>query len=72
MFLLIFILITVLAAGCGKDSGSGAAASPEGNKKAAASVQQNFPAYTVKDDAGRTVALKAKPQRIVSVTYGTD
>ena len=28
--------------------------------------------YSVKDDAGRTVVLKEKPKRIVSITYGTD
>ena len=71
-FLLIFILITFLATGCGTDSASGAAGSSAGNKKAAASVQQNPSAYAVKEDAGRTVVLKARPQRIVSVTYGTD
>ncbi len=33
---------------------------------------QNNTAYTVVDDAGRTLQFTQRPQRIVSLTYGTD
>lgn len=36
------------------------------------SEQVNAGSYTVTDDAGRTITLNGKPQRIVSLTYGTD
>ena len=57
------LLLVVLAWSCGACGSSG------GSKgKAAAGAG----AYSVTDEAGRTVHFTGKPQRIVSLTYGTD
>ena len=62
LILSLFVLL-LTAAGCGK----GGATSNNGS---VAVIDRE--AYSVQDDAGRTVTLKAKPKRIVSLTYGTD
>ena len=64
LLILSVFLLLLTAAGCGK---GGAAGSSSGG---AAVIDRE--AYSVQDDAGRTVTLKAKPKRIVSLTYGTD
>ena len=62
LILSVFVLL-LIAAGCGKGGATGSSGS---------AVVIDREAYSVKDDAGRTVTLKAKPKRIVSLTYGTD
>ncbi len=70
-FLVLTVFLAMLSAtGCGTDSSrktggavSGTAAREEGGRDTA---------YSAVDDTGRTITLKDKPTRIVSVTYGTD
>lgn len=57
----VFYLV-MAAAGCAKGGASDSSGSAAIDREA----------YSVQDDAGRTVTLKAKPKRIVSLTYGTD
>lgn len=81
----LFFLVAVT--GCGKETASAEneKAAPGKTvttfKAKSESIKQinvqsgNIPSqgsYSVKDDAGRTVVLKEKPKRIVSITYGTD
>lgn len=61
LLMIISMLLLVFTAGCSKQQAADAPASP------AADV-----AYSVTDDAGRTLHFEHKPQRIVSLTYGTD
>lgn len=53
----------LLASACGTKGGSGGEETAGGGKTGG---------YTVTDVRGRTVHLAGKPQRIVSLTYGTD
>ena len=55
------LLLLVFTAGCNKQQAADVPAS------LAADV-----AYSVTDDAGRTLRFEHRPQRIVSLTYGTD
>ena len=60
-FLLIMtIFLSLCLWGCGK------------NSIAPAVEQGNGVAYTAVDDAGRKLSFQRKPERIVSLTYGTD
>lgn len=59
--MIISLLLLVFTAGCSKQQAADVPASP------AVDV-----AYSVTDDAGRTLHFEHKPQRIVSLTYGTD
>ena len=61
LLMIISLLLLVFTAGCSKQQAADVPASP------AADV-----AYSVTDDAGRTLHFEHKPQRIVSLTYGTD
>lgn len=63
VFILSVFVLLLAAPGCGKGGATGSS----GN---AAVIERE--SYSVRDDAGRTVTLKAKPKRIVSLTYGTD
>ena len=63
IYLLIMLMLALLAFGCTKNT-------PADNV-----VSENSSAtisYSVVDDAGRTLHFEHKPQRIVSLTYGTD
>lgn len=74
------VLFCVLLAGCAgtdnrnKVGGKDTAPTGVGKTLPAASAVETFNRqnYTVTDDTGHKVTLKGKPQRIVSVTYGTD
>lgn len=61
LLMIISLLLLIFAAGCSKQQAADVPAPP------AADV-----AYSVTDDAGRTLHFEHKPQRIVSLTYGTD
>ena len=61
LFVVLMMLLALLACGCAKTSPPQPAASA-----------QPAASYSVVDDAGRTLHFKQKPQRIVSLTYGTD
>ena len=61
LLMIISLLLLVYTAGCSKQQAADVPASP------AADV-----AYSVTDDAGRTLHFEHKPRRIVSLTYGTD
>lgn len=63
MLLPVVLLIMAVLTGCGRGGAAGSGGSV---------AVDNREAYSVQDDAGRTVTLKAKPRRIVSLTYGTD
>lgn len=63
LFLVAMLFMTLLACGCAKTAPA-VTMEPE-NKNTDTS-------YTVVDDAGRTLHFAKKPQRIVSLTYGTD
>lgn len=60
-YLLIMLFVTLAICGC---------------TKAPPTLQKSLPeqdvSYSVVDDAGRTLHFQHKPQRIVSLTYGTD
>lgn len=60
LLMITMLLIMLLAAGC--DS------KPQIKSEPASQIQ----AYTVTDDTGRILHFEQKPQRIVSLTYGTD
>lgn len=62
IFAMMLLLLALLAAGCSDKETALTAMTPP----------QNDVAYTVVDDAGRTLQFKQRPQRIVSLTYGTD
>lgn len=60
--LFILLLVTLVACGC-----------KQTQAPAASLIDENtFQSYGVIDDAGRTLHFEQKPQRIVSLTYGTD
>lgn len=59
---LLIMAVVLLACGCAPDQ---APAAVPADKSVAVS-------YSVVDDTGRTLHFKQKPQRIVSLTYGTD
>ncbi len=61
IFAIMLLLLALLTGGCS-------------DKKRALTEMppQNNTAYTVVDDAGRTLQFTQRPQRIVSLTYGTD
>lgn len=61
LLMIISLLLLIFTAGCSKQQAADVHAPP------AADV-----AYSVTDDAGRTLHFEHKPQRIVSLTYGTD
>ena len=61
LLMIISLLLLVFTVGCSKQQAADVPAPP------AADV-----AYSVTDDAGRTLHFEHKPQRIVSLTYGTD
>ena len=61
LLMIISLLLLIFTAGCSKQQAADVPASP------AVDV-----AYSVTDDAGRTLHFEHKPQRIVSLTYGTD
>ena len=71
---------TVLLAGCGAGASGPATASsasssaPAAGPSASSPPSASTPTYplTLTDDAHRTVTIKARPQRIVSLTLGTD
>ncbi len=62
IFTMLLLLLALLVAGCSDKETTPAAMSPP----------QKDTAYTVTDDAGQTLQFKQRPQRIVSLTYGTD
>lgn len=59
--ILLMLLAALLACGCAK--------TPPPQPAASAQAESS---YSVVDDAGRTLHFAHKPQRIVSLTYGTD
>lgn len=61
IFAIMLLLLALLAAGCS-----------DKERALTEMPSQNDTAYTVVDDAGRTLQFKQRPQRIVSLTYGTD
>lgn len=60
--LLILLLVTLVACGCKQTQAPAASLIDENTSQS----------YGVIDDAGRTLHFEQKPQRIVSLTYGTD
>ena len=60
--LLILLLVTLVACGCKQTQTPAASLIDESTSQS----------YGVIDDAGRTLHFEQKPQRIVSLTYGTD
>ena len=81
----LFFLVAVTGCGKGTASGENEKGAPGKTvttvKEKSGSIKevnaqkennQGKSSYSVKDDAGRTVVLKEKPKRIVSITYGTD
>lgn len=82
LFSVITLVFAVLLTGCGSHAASQDSSDTQGQgtNKASSSKQKttssvaassNFP-LTVKDEAGNMVTIPAKPQRIASVTEGTD
>ncbi len=61
LLMIISLLLLVFTAGCSKQQAA------DVHAPLAADV-----AYSVTDDTGRTLHFEHKPQRIVSLTYGTD
>ena len=61
LLMIISLLLLVFTAGCNKQQAA--------DVPAPSAVDA---AYSVTDDAGRTLHFEHKPQRIVSLTYGTD
>lgn len=68
-FLALLLATLLLAAGCGSAGAARPAAHPAAHSTATATAA--FP-VTLTDDTGRQVRVPARPQRIVSVTEGTD
>lgn len=61
LLMIISLLLLVFTAGCNKQQAA--------DVPAPSAVDA---AYSVTDDAGRTLRFEHRPQRIVSLTYGTD